>query len=554
MSEADDNEAGEICRLQETLYSERGNFNSNWQSVAEHVLPNHSDFTTVWTDGQRRTNRIFDSTAPLALEHGCAALESMSFPSNQIYHRLRPREPELQGDASIQQYCDQVNDCLFRARYAPGANFQAQGGQTLSQLMAFGTGAILIDDVVGYGLRYRALHLAQTFGIENSAGVIDHIHWKREWTASACVDAYNRGMFDTLPAEIEKKAASKPMQKYTFIQAIRPNQEVDKRAKDYRGMAFVSTIVCTDLKEIVKRGGYRTQPILMPRYNVALKETYGRGPGLNVLPEILMLNEMAKVQIRQAQRIIEPPLLLGDDGVLGSFSLRGNALNYGWLNQDGKPLALPLQTGGNYEVSKDLLDNVRQRVQMAFLNGVFSILDQHPEMTATEVLERAQEQGYLVAPIVGRMQTEWFGPMIERELDILDRAGQLPPPPQKLKQRGGINMEVVYESQIQVNQRKTKAAAIAATIQQIEPLLNIDPTVAKVFNPQRMAQIIGESNGAPAAIFNTDDEMQAEKDAQMQQQQITNLAQMAGPGSQAIKNIADAQKAGLSVSPGAVGP
>ena len=144
---------------------------------------------------------------------------------------------------------------------------------TLSQLMAFGTGAILIDDVVGYGLRYRALHLAQTFGIENSAGVIDHIHWKREWTASACVDAYNRGMFDTLPAEIKEKAASKPMQKYTFIQAIRPNQEVDKRAKDYRGMSFVSTIVCTDLKEIVKRGGYRTQPILMPRYNVALKET-----------------------------------------------------------------------------------------------------------------------------------------------------------------------------------------------------------------------------------------------------------------------------------------
>ena len=61
--------------------------------------------------------------------------------------------------------------------------------------------------------------------------------------------------------------------------------------------------------------------------------------------------------------MIEPPLLLGDDGVLGSFSLRGNALNYGWLNQDGKPLALPLQTGGNYEVSKDLLDNVRRGAQ-----------------------------------------------------------------------------------------------------------------------------------------------------------------------------------------------
>ena len=39
-----------------------------------------------------------------------------------------------------------------------------------------------------------------------------------------------------------------------------------------------------------------------------------RGPCVNVLPDILMINEMQKTVIRQAQRAaVEPPLLLDND-------------------------------------------------------------------------------------------------------------------------------------------------------------------------------------------------------------------------------------------------
>ena len=80
-------------------------------------------------------------------------------------------------------------------------------------------------------------------------------------------------------------------------------------------------------------------------------------------------------------------------------------------------------------------------------------------MTATEVLQRAQEKGYLLAPIIdSRIQSELFGPMITREIDILDRAGQLPPMPDKLKKMGGLEYDVVYESQIQVAQKQSKGA------------------------------------------------------------------------------------------------
>jgi hypothetical protein len=126
----------------------------------------------------------------------------------------------------------------------------------------------------------------------------------------------------------------------------------------------------------------------------------------------------------------------------------------------------------------------------------------------------------------------------------------LPPPPDKIRKMGRLEWEVAYESEIQVTQRKTKALSIASTIQQIEPIAQIDPTVLQIFNAKRMGAIIGDSNGAPAAIFNTPEEMDAIKEQAAEQQQLTNMANLAGPASQAIKNIADAQRAGGSAAPG----
>lgn len=546
----DDSRAERICATQEKLYSDRANFNSLWQSVSERVLPNYSDFITTWSPGQRRTNRIFESTATLALEHFCAAMESMLCPASTRWHSLRPADPELQNDIAIQQYCDQITDILFRLRYAPSANFQSQVHECFAQIGAFGNGPMLVDDIVGFGLRYRALHLAETFGIENAAGVIDHVQRCYKLTARAAIDAVKRGMIDTLPDEIVKTAEKNPTKQYEFIHAVYPNDEYDPRAKDTAHMAFASCIVLKEKRLTVKESGYHTQPMLFPRYRVAPKETYGRGPGVDVLPDILMLQEMEKADIRQTQRAAEPPILLADDGALSDFSLRGNALNYNMMSPDGKPLAMPFQTGSNFQVLEDRLDQKRKLIERAFLVDIFSILTQQPEMTATEVLQRAQEKGQLLAPIIGRQQSELFGPCITREIDIAHRAGLLPPPPQKLQKRGSFEFDIVYESEIQVSQRRTKAAAISATLQQMAPLAEADPNAMKVINVQRTARLIADSNGAPADILNTDAEMDDQNAQAAAQQNMQNIATIAGPASEALKNLTQAQKASASATPG----
>lgn len=537
--------AKSIMATQERMEAVRGNFNTLWQSVSEHVNPNYSDFTNKHWEGQRRTNRIFDSTAPLALSHGCAALESMLCPASTRWHSLRPADPDLWSDVEIMQWLDKVTDVMFRMRYSPTANFQSQVEEAFSQLLSFGCGPFLVDDVVGYGLRYRARSLCNVYGIENAVGIIDWVHDKYEMSASAAVGAVKSGMFDTLPQSIVSAAEKEPNRMFEFIHSIKPDQDAKPGAK-----RFKSCIVSSEGQKTVCEYGYHTQSLLLPRYRVVPTETYGRGPGVDVLPEILMLNEMRKTYLRQGQRAISPPLLMAGDG-LDSFDLRANALNPASMTVDGKPLVMPFNPGGNFEVSKEMLDEARQTVQRAFLVDIFSVMTQpQPGVTATEILQRAQEKGQLLAPICGRIQAELFGPMITREFDILHRAGQFPPPPTKVLKMGGMRLEPVYESQIQIAQKQSKALAVGLVFQQAAPLIQADPGVLKAINMDRTFKNLVEYNGAPYDMLNTPDELAAKDQAQAQQQQLTNLAQIADPMSQAIKNLSQANQAASNPTPG----
>src|SRR5690242_19522785 len=81
--------AGDILRRQAQLEQERVNWDSYWQDVADLVTPRNSTFITKRPDGDRRTEKIFDSTAPLASDRFAAAFESMLTPRTQIWHALK---------------------------------------------------------------------------------------------------------------------------------------------------------------------------------------------------------------------------------------------------------------------------------------------------------------------------------------------------------------------------------------------------------------------------------------------------------------------------------
>lgn len=531
-----DSRVADIIREHEQMVSDRGVWEEHWREIAERVLPRQDWFqASNKTPGEKRTEKVFDATAGLALERFAAAMESMLTPRTMRWHKLKVRNPEISDDKSIQAYLDEVTDILFQVRYNPKANFASQVHENYMSLGAFGTGAIFIDDVVGTGIRYRSIHLSEVYFCENYAGIIDKVHRKFEMTAR---QAAQRWGTDRLPDKVRAALEKQPETKFEFIHCVKPNEDIMPGRKDYKGMPYVSYYISTDGKAVISEGGFQTMPYAVSRYVTAPKEIYGRSPAMTVLPEIKMINEMSKTVIRAAHKIVDPPLLLQEDGVLQAFNARPGALNFGGVNERGEQMVQPLQTGARVDIGMDMMEQRRKVINDAFLITLFQILVESPNMTATEAMLRAQEKGALLAPTMGRQQSEMLGPMIERELDILARAGVLPPMPEAMIEMGG-DVEIEYVSPLNRAQRAEEGVAILRTLESVTPLAQIDPSVMMIFNPEMIARELSEINGVPAKVLRSREEIEAMKMEQAQQAEAQQLLQAAPVVANSAKALAE---------------
>jgi hypothetical protein len=124
--------AESILRRQSRLEGERANWEGHWAEAAERVLPRQRDFQGARrAGGEKLSDKVFDSTAPLALEKFAAAMESMLTPRNERWHELSLGHMTGQRAAedwpqAVKEYLYAVTSVLFRLRYAPSANFASQ--------------------------------------------------------------------------------------------------------------------------------------------------------------------------------------------------------------------------------------------------------------------------------------------------------------------------------------------------------------------------------------------------------------------------------------------
>lgn len=532
-----DSRADEAIRRQEKMWADRSIFEQHWREIAERILPRGDHFRVNRQPGDKHTEKVFDATGNLALDRFAAAMESMLTPRTQRWHKLSIQDEKLNNDPAVRAYLDEVTQRLFNARYAPNANFASQANEVYISLGAFGTGGMFIDESVGRGLRYRSIHLSELFVQENHQGVIDTVHRKFNFTARQAVQAFG---IDRVSERIKTAYEKQPEQTFEFLHCVKPNEEIKPSRRDYRGMEFASYYISVADRDIVQEGGYRAMPYAVGRYVTGPKEIYGRSPAMTVLPDIKMVNEMSKTVIRAAHKIIDPPLLLQEDGALQAFDLRPGALNYGGVNDQGQQVVHALQTGARVDIGLDMMEQRRKVINDAFLVTLFQILVDAPQMTATEAMLRAQEKGALLAPTMGRQQSEFLGPLIAREIEILAKAGQLPPMPDALLEAGG-EVEIEYVSPLNRAQRAEEGVAIMRTLEAVTPLAQFDPNVLSVFDPMAIARELADINGVPQKVLRTEEQIEAMEAQKAQAAQAAALMQAAPIASGVVKDLAQAQ-------------
>jgi len=544
-----DMRADEVLQGYDKLKGNRGTWENHWQEVAERVWPTMAEMTGWRTPGEKRSEKIFDSTAQRALPRFAAAMDSMLTPVTQVWHGLRTGIPELDDNVEVQRWCDNIRDIMFRQRYAPSANFASQVFECYMSLGAFGTSGLFIDEIPGVTMRYRAIPLSELVIDLDHVGRVDTVYRCFQLTARQA--AQRKEWAEKLPRGIVEQANKNPNTQFEFVHCVRPNEDYREGMAGPQGMRYVSRYVSREGQVLLEEGGYRVMPYAVGRYVTGPREIYGRSPAMEALADIKSLQEMEKTMLRMAHRLVDPPLILTEEGAFNAFSVRPNALNYGYLRDDGTPLVQPLITGGNLPVGIEMTDQKRKAVNDSFLVTLFQILVEQPRvMTATEVLQRAQEKGALLGPTMGRQQSEFLGPIIERELDIMSASGMIQEPPPVLMEYIMEGGEILpkYQGPLARLMKTEEAAGILRTIEAMLPVAQAsgDMSVLRRINADEAVKLIAEANGVPAKALRTDDEiaeMDAAEQQAMQTQQLLAAAPIAG---QAAERFAKAEQIAAS--------
>lgn len=506
-----------------------------WQQCADYVLPRMGK-------NNKKNAFIFDSTAPLALSRFAAAMESFLTPRSSKWHNLVSGNAVMDQDPAVMKYHEEVNDVLFRARYMPTANFANQMLEIYLSLGVLGTACLFIDEELGLGLRYQAIPIHEIYMAENLAGVIDVVFRLYKLTARQAATEFG----DELPDDIIKDSSDPQRMEteYEFLHAVFPRDELDG-FRGSRGFRYVSVHMAYSKRKIVRESGYRTMPYAVSRFEKITGDSYGRSPAMNVMPDIVQVNAMKQTIIRAAEKMVSPPLLLEDSDVLTPFSLKSGSLNYGWLDYQGRPKVQPLLMNGSLPIGLQMIEVSQSIIKQSFFIDLFQIMvERTGEQTATEVVQRAQEKAQLLAPQMGRQQSELLRPVIERELDIVIASGSLDAieVPEILLQAGGPRVEPKYVTPMSQALESNEGVSIMQAVQALSGLAGLSQEAILVLDPIKSARNVCQALGVPARDMRTEEELQAIRDEQQQQEQLQMTLQAGQAAATGLEGAANAER------------
>lgn len=505
------------------LKSAREPWESNWQVITEYVNPDRGDFTVMNTPGASRTNKIFDTTAPWALDVFSAGLEEVFISSVERWFEIEPMDRKLlKNNRRLRIWAEETTNTLYNQVFStPATNFQPQSHELLQDIGSYGTSPMLIDDVPGEPIRFKTYHLGNCWIAENAAGKVDTLYRRFFLSGRNILNKYK----DKLTQSILENIQANPYKEYECLHITEPNDQFMKDSQLSVKKAWSSVfLLISPEKMILEESGYDEFPYVVPRWRKNAEEIYGRSVAMSAKPTILLANEMMKTYIRGEQNRVAPPLQVPDDGFMLPIRMKPLGLNF---YRAGTQDRIEPLTFGNTSVGNDpLLKETQQQILRMFFVDLFDELNQgerksHTEMTRAEFLGREAKKTRRIGPMSGRMQVEWLTPMIQRVYNIARKRNMIAPPP------GNIPMRIKYISQANRAQKAVQLQNVLSWMETFVPMLEFKPEAGDRFNADEYVKFSHDLLDAPEALMFSDDEVKQirsdREQAEQQQEQVETL-------------------------------
>jgi len=275
---------------------------------------------------------------------------------------------------------------------------------------------------------------------------------------------------------------------------------------------------------IVSVRGFYDQPFWAARWDVASGETYGTSPGMEALPAVRELQLQARRRNELVDKLVRPEMVAP-----ASVRLTG---------QPGRVVSASGMTKENFVVpyvpewqavqalreEREKLEREIDALTYAELFNAITNMQGIQPRTVEEIAARNEEKLTQLGPVIERVSNEKLRPIIERTYGIMLRGGLLPPVPEELADR---EIKIEFISILTQMQRMVGIGSLERTSAFIGNLAGVNPNALDKLDVDELIDDYADRAGAPARIIRSAKEVEEDRNARAQAQQMAQMAEMA---------------------------
>lgn len=529
----------EIKKRFDSLVSQRKTVEDVWEIINKFVVPFRGDFfrdvssehSVTWRDNRE----IFDSTAVDAANTLAASIHgSLTSPAIRWFE-LAYRDLNLNTDKEAAKWLEEAAEICYNA--LQDSNFNLEANEGYLDLVSYGN-SVLVEEVQERNGKFEKL-VFQAVPVEEAWFEVDHAgqahrtYRRYMWTPVQIVTKFG----DKVPEDI-KKIAETPQgmdKKYRVIQCIYPretkmNKDASKVLAPKERPFGMKYVLHKDASELGEEGGYYELPAFISRWRKTSKSVWGHGPAMIALPDILTINTLVELILKATEKVVDPPTKVTERGLLSDLDLEPAGMTV-VRSMDSME---PYESKARFDVSQLQREQLKQSIRSIFYVDQLE-LKESPAMTATEVQTRYELMQRLLGPTLGRLQSDYLDPLVQRTFNILYRAGQLGTPPQVVFDSSG-ELDIIYTGPLVRAQRADIAQGVSRWVGSLAELGEIKPEVLDIPDWDMVAKELGSLEGVPAKLMNSQNEIKKirrQREEQQAEAQQIAMAQEEGAAMEA---------------------
>jgi hypothetical protein len=512
----------------------RANAEWIWQQVADYIMPLKNDVIQISSPGTQKYNNILDNTGIMANEELASTLHTFLSNPSGYFFGLSSGDPMIDMKDAVRSWIQTevraMHDTLNNS------NFQTEIHELYQSLVGNGFSGMLMEEDEETVVRFSTRPIRELFVAENSKGVIDRVWRPYKLTAQGIVDEFatikgvvSQATLKTWPRNVQDAYNKGASEEFEIIHALYPAKMVKEGKTVFNVISHY--VLAKDKSDLLIEGFYEL-PGVFPRWSKIPGEPYGRGCGEKALPEVKMLQLMADITIRGAQKTIDPPLQMPDNGFVMPLLTRPASINY--YRAGSQDRVTPIFNDARIDFGIQLIQQSQLKVRQAYFVDQLSLPTNGPQMTATESQTRTDQSMRILSPMLGRLQSELLDPIITRLYSIRQRRGLVAPVPQEIHK---VKLTTLYTSVIAMAQRQSELSNIRRTMTEIGPFVSADPAGLQNFNTDRSIMYIAKLCNLPQEMLKTEKELADQRQQVAQQQQAAQQSAQDAQGADSTSKM-----------------